>query len=92
MAHAQRKMDYLDTVTLDREAQNRVDQVRLRQMAFRVKEAYPKLQLAHIEAVAMALIHLFDEGKTPTLADLRDRLVQNHGEPYAEAVVAEIVA
>ncbi len=79
-----------DDDTADREAQQRVYQVRLRQMAYQVMKAYPSLPAADAEALAVALMELFDENKKVTPSDLRDRLIRHYGDERADRVFANI--
>ncbi|HEV3159459.1 MAG TPA: hypothetical protein VGZ89_05695 [Xanthobacteraceae bacterium] len=80
-----------DTAILEREAQHRIDQVRLRQMAYQVHKAYPKLPPADVEPVAMVLMGLFDEGKKPTWDDLRARVEKQFDPDYAKHLLAAII-
>jgi hypothetical protein len=91
MAQTLRKMDDDDTLTLDPEGRNRIDQVRLRQLSFRIKQLYPKLPDADVEALAVAVLETTDEVKNPTGSDLRDRLVRHgHADEYARKLVSSI--
>ena len=84
MAQALRLMDDDDTVLLDPEAKYRIDQVRLRQLSFQVKKHYPDLVESDAEALAAALMEVFDQGKDPIADEIRSRLI-GHGHSDADA-------
>jgi hypothetical protein len=91
MAQPLRKMDHDDTLTLDPEGQNRIDQVRLRQLSFRIKRLNPKLPEADVEALAVGVLETSDQVKNPTGADLHERLMRHgHSFEYAKSLISAI--
>jgi len=78
-----------DTITLDPEGKRRIDQVRVRQLAFRIKSQFSRLTDDDAEAIAAALLEAADEGITPTARDLRARLRRHgHSEPDTERLIS----
>ena len=76
-------MDH-DTATLDPQGKRRIDQVRVRSLAFRLKGLYPDVPDDDAEALAAALLEIFDERKNPTGDDVRRRL-RSHGQSDDDA-------
>lgn len=91
MAQPLRKDMDQGTITLDPEGKRRIDQVRVRQLAFRIKSHFSHLTDDDAEALATALLEAADEGNPPTAPDLRARL-QRHGHsgPDTEKLISTL--